>query len=249
MKLLGIDTNAKTKKGQKKGYRTAITYLAPSDASGVMNTCPAASKGCRVACLFTSGRGRMNPIMEARINKTKFLFNDQQGFLDQLAKELASHIKSSARKDLTPTARLNGTSDIDWENYIYPETGLNVFDSFPSLQFYDYTKRVGRMANFLRGSLPKNYHLTFSYSENTSEDTVIDILGKGGNVAVVYKDELPPFDFGGWEVINGDEDDLRFLDGQGEIVGLKYKQTVASEDQWNGFVRDIKTANAVLEIA
>jgi len=249
MKLLGIDTNAKTKKGQKKGYRTAITYLAPSNASGVMNTCPAASKGCRAACLFTSGRGRMTPIMEARINKTKFLFNDQEGFLNQLAKELASHIKSSARKDLTPTARLNGTSDIDWENYIYPETGLNVFDSYPDLQFYDYTKRVGRMANFLRGSLPKNYHLTFSHSENTSEDTVIDILGKGGNVAVVYKDELPPFDFGGWEVINGDEDDLRFLDEVGVIVGLKYKQTKAKEEEWNGFVRDIEIKNAVVEIA
>jgi hypothetical protein len=249
MKLLGIDTNAKTVKGQKKGYRTAITYLAPSDASGVMNTCPAASKGCRVACLFTSGRGRMNPIMQARINKTKFLFNDQEGFLDQLVKELAAHIKSSARKSLIPTTRLNGTSDIDWENYINSETGLNVFESFPDLQFYDYTKRLGRMGNFLRGSLPKNYHLTFSYSENTSGFTVRDILGKGGNVAVVYKDELPELDFGFHKVINGDENDLRFLDGQGVIVGLKYKQTVASEDQWNGFVRDIKTADAVLEIA
>jgi len=249
MKLLGIDTNAKTKKGQKKGFRTAITYLAPSNASGVMNTCPAASKGCRAACLFTSGRGRMAPIMEARKNKTKFLFDDQEGFLNQLAKELASHIKSSARKGLTPTARLNGTSDIDWENYIYPETGLNVFQTFPDLQFYDYTKRIGRMANFLRGSQPENYHLTFSYSENTSEDTAISILGKGGNVAVVYKDELPSFDFGGWEVINGDEDDLRFLDEQGVIVGLKYKQTKANEKEWNGFVRDAETKSAVLEIA
>ena len=96
---------------------------------------------------------------------------------------------------------------------------------------------------------PENYHLTFSHSENTSEDTVIDILGKGGNVAVVYKDELPPFDFGGWEVINGDEDDLRFLDETGVIVGLKYKQTKEKEEEWNGFVRDTEIKNAVLEIA
>ena len=72
MKLLGIDSNAKTVKGQKKGYQTAIMYLAPSDVSGVMNTCPSASKGCRAACLNTSGRGRMSPIQEARINKVKY---------------------------------------------------------------------------------------------------------------------------------------------------------------------------------
>ena len=42
-KLLNIDENAKTVKGQKKGYLTAILYLAPSDLSG-FNVCPMASK-------------------------------------------------------------------------------------------------------------------------------------------------------------------------------------------------------------
>ena len=30
-KLLNIDNNAKTVKGQKKGYKTAILYLAPTN--------------------------------------------------------------------------------------------------------------------------------------------------------------------------------------------------------------------------
>lgn len=238
MKILGIDTNAKTIKGQKKGYRTAITYLAPSDASGVINTCPSASKGCRAACLFTSGRGRMSPVMEARINKTKFFASDSVGFLNQLAIELVAHQKSSARKELIPTTRLNGTSDIDWENYAYSETSLNVFESFPDLQFYDYTKRLTRMVVWLAGGMPKNYHLTFSRSENTSDKVVRDILKKGGNVAVVYKGGLPEKDFDGFPVINGDENDLRFLDPKGVIVGLNYKQTTAKEEEWNGFVRE-----------
>ena len=61
MKILSIDADAKTVKGLKKGYRTAISYLAPSNASGVMNTCPSASKGCRAACLYGSGRAKFTP--------------------------------------------------------------------------------------------------------------------------------------------------------------------------------------------
>ena len=52
-KLLNIDKNAKTIKGQAYGYMTAILYLAPSDLSG-FNVCPMASKGCKSACLNTA---------------------------------------------------------------------------------------------------------------------------------------------------------------------------------------------------
>ena len=45
-KLLNIDQNAKTVKGQKQGFLTAVMYLAPYLASGV-NVCPMAElAGC-----------------------------------------------------------------------------------------------------------------------------------------------------------------------------------------------------------
>ena len=138
MKLLGIDNNAKTVKGQKKGYRTAIMYLAPSNVSGAGNTCTSASKGCRNSCLYLSGRGRMNPIQEARINKTKFFFDNPEEFLLQLEKETTAFIKSSDKKNLIPCERLNGTSDVKWEELLFDD-GLNIFQKFPELQFYDYT--------------------------------------------------------------------------------------------------------------
>ena len=47
-KLLNIDNNAKTIKGQKYGYKTAILYLAPSTLSG-FNVCPMASNGCKTS--------------------------------------------------------------------------------------------------------------------------------------------------------------------------------------------------------
>ena len=240
MKLLGIDTNAKTRKGQKKGYMTGISYLAPSNASGVMNTCPSASKGCRAACLFTSGRGRMNMVMEARINKTKLFASDSESYLKQLKREIEALVKRTIKIGKIACVRLNGTSDIAWEEYLLD--GKSIFDHFPDTQFYDYTKRVSRMGAYLIGELPKNYHLTFSYSERYSseegENVIKTILDKGGNVAVVYKDALPKEDFGGVGVLNGDEDDLRFLDVVGKIVGLVYKRSAASEDEWNGFVRE-----------
>ena len=114
---------------------------------------------------------------------------------------------------------------------------LNIFQKFPELQFYDYTKHFSRAIKFAKGELPSNYHLTFSRSENTSDEQVVTLLGWGVNVAVVYDDELPAQDFGGWEVVNGDENDLRFKDKQGKIVGLVYKNTPASEEEKGDFVR------------
>ena len=140
MKILGIDNNAKTVKGRKKQYSTAIIYLAPSNASGVINTCTSASRGCRAACLFTSGRGRMNPIREARINKTKFLVNEEEKFLRQLWKETSNHIKLSNKKGLIPCERLNGTSDLRWEDYKLE--GQNIFESFKDLKSISITGLV-----------------------------------------------------------------------------------------------------------
>jgi len=239
MKILGIDTNAKTRKGQKRGYMTGITYLAPSDASGEINTCPNASKGCRAACLFTSGRGRMNPIKQARINKTKFFAKEKKVFMTQLDREILSLVKRASKHSKTPCVRLNGTSDLPWEN-IKLDDGRSIMEKWEGLQFYDYTKSLTRIANYANGKLPSNYHLTFSRSEDTGEATVKDILNRGVNVAVVYKDTLPIDDFDGVEVLNGDADDLRFLDPISKIVGLVYKSTVATPEEWNGFVREYK---------
>ena len=74
------------------------------------------------------------------------------------------------------------------------------------------------MQRFLNGELPSNYHLTFSCSE-TNEKIAKIVLQLGGNVAVVFRNQLPET-WNGYKVINGDESDLRFLDKQGVVVGL-----------------------------
>ena len=68
-KLLNIDNNAKTIKGQKYKYMTAILYLSPARTSG-FNVCALASAGCMASCLNTAGRGQMGSVQLGRINKT-----------------------------------------------------------------------------------------------------------------------------------------------------------------------------------
>ena len=94
--------------------------------------------------------------------------------------------------------------------------GKNIFELFPNIQFYDYTKNWTRFNK----PLPANYHLTFSRSE-TNHGKAMELLRRGVNVAIVF-DKLPKT-YEGFEVINADENDLRFLDKKGVICGLKYK--------------------------
>ena len=110
-KLLNIDNNAKTVKGQKKGYKTAILYLAPSSQSG-FNVCPMASEGCKKACLYTAGHGAFSNVQQGRINKTRWYIQDRNTFMAQLKKEITNHIKNCSNKGFVPCIRLNGTSDI-----------------------------------------------------------------------------------------------------------------------------------------
>ena len=212
MKLFTVG-NTKTVKGEALGYMTFIMHLAPSTLSG-WNTCPMASAGCAAACLNTAGRGRFTSIQEARIRKTAWFFNNRESFMTQLVKDIEAAVRKASREGMTPVFRLNGTSDIRWENV--PVNGFrNVMEMFPALTFYDYTKIPNRR------NIPANYHLTFSRSESNEMDA-LRILANGiMNVAIVF-DTLPT-KWAGVKVIDGTETDLRFLDEQGVVVGLVAK--------------------------
>lgn len=233
MKLLSpANTNAKTaKNGQFSEYLSAILHLAPFNLSGYQ-VCPAASKGCSMACLNTAGRGRFNNVQNARIRKTKLFFTDPVNFMAQLIKDIQALDKKAKKQNKKTVIRLNGTSDIAWENF-EAKDGLNIFELFPHIQFYDYTKRIERF-NFT--NLPANYHLTFSASE---VNTVLAkrALNLGFNVAVVFAKKLPNT-YWNTLVINGDNHDLRFLEGyQGAIIGLKAKGKAKKDN--TGFVKQI----------
>ena len=209
--------NHKTIKGEKLGYITYILYMSPytQNSKGV-NLCPHASAGCSAACLFKSGFGGMySAVEQGRINKTEWYLTNRSEFMNTLDSEISAAIKRHEGKAIV-TFRLNGTSDIRWEK-IKVREGKNLFELYPNVQFYDYTKNPKRFDV----GLPANYHLTFSRSE-TNHKEAMKLLAKGYNVAMVFN--KVPETFEGYTVVNGDETDLRFKDAKGVIVGLKYKK-------------------------
>lgn len=237
--------NPKTDKGVKQGYSTAILHLAPATLSG-HNVCPAATAGCTAACLNTAGRGGMgltttgdNIIQQARRRKTNYLFQDRAGFLDQLEREIARHIRRAGNEGLQPCVRLNGTSDLRWET-LKPRGGTTILERFPDLIFYDYTKRTDRT------QLPPNYTLTFSLAETRkSWQDHITALDHGINVAVVLagagdsRNPRPfPPEWNGRTLVDGDTSDLRFLDPPAAYIGLRAKGRAKTDS--TGFVYDLE---------
>jgi hypothetical protein len=230
-KLLST-ANPKIQKGTKMGYLSFILHLAPADVSGY-NTCPKATAGCKAACLNTAGRGGMfkkgettNAIQKARIRKARYFFEDRDAFMLDLVQDIMKAVNFARRKGLTPVFRLNGTSDISWEKYAIPGMADNIFNLFPLIQFYDYTKVRGRKVEGI-----KNYHLTFSQADGNEKDANWAI-SRNMNVTVVF-DKIPA-EYKGRPVFDADDTDLRFLDPKGVVLGLKAKGR-AKKDR-TGFV-------------
>lgn len=241
MQLLNIDANPKTIKGRRRGYATAVLYLAPSDSSGTELCGMADIAGCKVGCLNTAGRGGMaagnatftaangealpdNAIQKARLARTDFYLSDRAGFMAQLVREIERAKRYARRKRKKLVVRLNGTSDIRFESIPCIRAGkpfANLFTAFSELQFYDYTKLPNRKIAGIA-----NYHLTFSYSHRDEFAPIVAravrFYGTAVNFAAVFAKALPAY-FLGRDVVNGDESDLRFLDRRGVVVGLVAK--------------------------
>jgi hypothetical protein len=236
MKLLST-ANPKVLKGMSQGYNTYILHLSPANLSGY-ETCPKRTAGCTAACLNTAGHGGMfkkgettNMVQEARKRRTRLFFENRAEFFAILVREIQNAIKYSQKKGMVPVFRLNGTSDLSFEKYEVAD-GKNIFQMFPDVQFYDYTKILGRKVSHI-----PNYHLTFSAADGNDKD-VTKAIAAGMNVATVFgvkKSQPLPETYEGRPVFNGDESDLRFLDPKGVVVGL-YAKGRAKKDT-SGFVK------------
>jgi hypothetical protein len=173
--------------------------------------------------MFRKGENT-NMIQKARIRKTQYFYEARDYFMQDLYEDIQKGIKLATKLGLTPVFRLNGTSDLSWEKYGI--NGKNLFELFPTVQFYDYTKVLGRKV-----SQYANYFLIFSKADGNDSDVAEAIL-QGMNVAAVF-DKVPE-GYMGRPVIDADEHDLRFLDAKGVIAGLKAKGRAKKD--YSGFV-------------
>lgn len=214
MEIFTISHDAKTIKGERLGYLTAICYMIPSQ-----RLCPFMSVECHKLCLRESGHLQFESTKIAARAKVALYETDLAEFKRLARQGLDKLVRKAKKRNLNPACRFNGTSDIYAHKFF-----RDIMDDYPTVQFYDYTKRPPQSW----GTLPSNYHLTFSLSEDNL-DHALKALDLGFNVAVPFHG-IVPTTYLGRPVISGDDTDLRFLDaaprvndGKGVIVGLTAK--------------------------
>lgn len=223
------------------GYYNAGISLAQAKLSG-HNMCPASTPQCRGSCLGGTGRAEFTPLIEQiRINRTKLFATNISEFWRILLPELHKVDRAAGRLGVNVAFRPNILSDQQWHRKL-PE----LFEVFNHWQFYSYTKVKSKVRQAIDGELPDNYHVTYSWSERAKLADVRQYLKAGINVAVPFyckktlKPTLPTR-WRGFDVIDGDESDLRFLDPEGVIVGLRVKlpknrqDAIAKIKESNGF--------------
>lgn len=216
-------TSKKAKLADKVGVIDAILYLSPAETvvKG-LNLCTSSTKGCRRACIAWTGQLRLPRGRKALIARTLFWACYPELFCERLDLETSKLVKQAERENKALAIRLNGTSDIAWET----SNGLcylqHAMLTFPSVQYYDYTKHVGRCFDGYRKRMGvPNYHLTYSWKGQP--ETALKRLDPDISIAVPFAYELPET-FLGRKVIDGDTHDLRYLDEPGVVVGLAYKR-------------------------
>lgn len=221
------ESNPKLIKGQRLGYLSFGLTLAPATSSGY-EMCEGRSPGCTTNCLRFAGRGRMDPVQQARVRKTRALIEEPFAFKRDLRDAIRAAVRRAQRMSLIPCFRLNVLSDWRWEGW-RPD-GTTILEDFEYETFYDYTALADRNPT-------DNYYLTYSRKE--SNDAACRIaLSRGINVAAVFDER--PGEWLGYPVIDGDAHDLRFLDPRPVIVGLSPKGR--ARDDRSGFVIRLQEA-------
>jgi hypothetical protein len=216
---------------QAKGARflsVGLTLTPRTTGRAGRTFCSFATQGCAAACFAEHDRLAWPQNKRVAVARTRLLTQNPEMFFVLLIDNLARESARAERLGVKLVCRLNVVSDVPFERE-YPA----LFARFPGVQFMDYTKDVDRALNPAR---PRHYHLTFSRSERNESDC-LRVLRAGANVPVVFR--RPPFPrlFWGYPVIDGDTNDLRFLDCGPCIVGLRAKGKGARQDR-TGFVVD-----------
>ena len=170
--------------GQYDDFDSYLIHFMPAAQSGFI-TCPCASGGCASECLNTAGNmGSLGGKSVSRLKRTWQMAKEAPFVLNRIKREIAGKYRKAQANNHKLVIRLNGTSDFDWTKY-KDENGKSLFQIFPDVQFYDYTK-VGDRVDKLPKENP-NYHITFSRSEKPeNQEQAKKLLDAGHNVAVVF---------------------------------------------------------------
>lgn len=233
-----LGTSNKTKKSEAFGVENRIVYLSPAWEAGFV-MCPYHGICGRYCVGHSSGRQGGRVQRRNRLVKTVLWHLFPDFFLQKVQAEAWNLMVEATGKGRIPAIRMNGSSDVRWEQY-------GLFQSVPSVSWYDYTK-IPLDKRGDRGRLPPNYHLTFSLDETqASWRCATKYLDAGHNVAIVVRADWHTSDkaskeakeailnrgfIGKYPVTDGDEHDARFKDVNGHWVVLYAKSLAAGDSE------------------
>ena len=223
-------SSAKIIKGEKLGYVTGVCYLRSFRKIGSINTCSHAKlANCYKPCLENSGKMSLPIAILAREKRLNLLIENPQAFFSILISDIEKIERKAKKMGMGTAYRLNGTSDLEWNRILI--NGKSIFELFPDLIWYDYTKNP-KIAETYRAI---GLSCTLSWYPKLDTKGVCDHLDQGGNVAIAYHGrKLPDTQRIGdklYRVIDGDISDLRFLDDEGVVVGLRYKYATGKDSK------------------
>jgi len=212
------------------------------------NMCAGSTEACRHSCLVFAGQNyAADWSIYAKFLKTRMLFDDPVSFGRLLYAACERHYRNSPKHGFLPAVRLNVLSDVPWE-LVFPE----LFVRLPGLQFYDYTKVPGREppANYdlTFSNSGGNVKLVEKHLAQggrvavvahvpewrfgppvppRKEESKADYEARKEEAAhKLWVQRLPKYcEIGGrrYPVIDGDRNDVRFLDSKPAIVALRWK--------------------------
>lgn len=228
--LGNVAQSMKMRLSYENGTMTYCLYLAPWNMSGYQ-VC-GFGKHCHEFCLNGSGQNKCDElargvdgskINHSRIKKTRLFYENKKLFMDLLVHEIASKKAKAEKMGFGFSVRLNGTSDLSPLAFRDPISKKTILEIFQDVQFYDYTKNPNRAKLMKKYT---NYDITFSY-DGYNWNECEKFLQNNGKVAVVFysKSGKLPKKFKGYNVIDANGYDMRYLDPKRSIMGLHYHKT------------------------
>ena len=208
--LINVNSSAKIVKGKKLNIIATTTLCPCADLAG-----------CKMGCLESSGQLGMQTGDNAKIKRTICYLLEQKRFFNELRAEIARHYKKHGD---SLVIRLNGTSDIDFGEFI---------STIPHIRCYDYTKIYARV---IKNNLA-NYDLTFSASGNNART----IKQAARAITNSYRVVIPMNNaetigekpikkrIGDIKLIDMDTTDARFLDKPDSVGFLRRKGSNKAE--------------------
>lgn len=225
---------------------TAVLHLTPATVAThdpAHDLCRGAHQGngCIRNCIAWTGRAGLQPIgtygsvAHARYQRTVAFVTDPERFTARLKKEALAHADRARKQNLTPAVRLNGTSDVRWEEE-HPALIAALLDA--GILLYDYTKHVDRRP-------PPGYELLYSHSgaHPRAEERLQQGMAAYRRAAVVFRLRPPrgekpgdplPAEWNGYPVADGDTHDYWPAHPLDAIVGLRAKGEAIADQ--SGFV-------------